>query len=95
MLGVISCIKDYQIVRLTIVNDISRIAHVHFGLVDDPIDVGHRISNGFALHLYGVAHLDDACARSLCYNRKACGCFIACNEGKKKEIRKCTVYNKK
>lgn len=83
-------------VRLTIVNDIARIGHVHLGLVDDPIDGGHRIANGLALHLDGVAHLDDACARALRYNRKACGCFIACNKKrrKQKKFSKCCVAKK-
>lgn len=66
-------------ILLTVIYDISGIGHVHLCLILDPIDVGCGITNGFALHLDRVTHFDDACAWTLGYNRKSCGCFIACN----------------
>jgi len=64
---------------LTVFKRIAGIAHINLCLILNPVNVWRRNADGFACHEDRVTHFNDASAWTLGYNRKACGCFIACN----------------
>jgi len=80
--NIIALLKQTDLIVLTILERVARIAHINLCLILNPVNVWRRIADGFACHEDRVTHFNDASSRTLGYNRKACGCFIACNEEK-------------